>query len=81
MKSSGPGMDDAKDWDDLAASVDRCVLTVVDLGEEDESSFWLGKTPRERLEAIEINRRIVYGYGSTPPRLQRLLETARRGES
>jgi len=58
--------------------VDRSVLTVTDLRESDENQYWWSKTAWERLEAIEVNRRIVYGYHSTPPRFQRLLEVARR---
>ena len=58
--------------------VDRTVLTVTDLRENDDDRYWWSKTPLERLEAIEINRRIVYGYHSTPPRFQRVLEVAGR---
>jgi hypothetical protein len=58
--------------------VDRTVLTVTDLRENDEDRYWWARTPLERLRAMEINRRMVYGYHSTPPRLQRLLEVARR---
>jgi len=58
--------------------VDRSVLTVTDLHENDEDRYWWSKTPMERLEAIETNRRIVYGYHDHPPRFQRILEVARR---
>jgi hypothetical protein len=58
--------------------VDRSVLTVTGLRENDEDQYWWGKTPLERLQALETNRRIVYGYHSNPPRFQRLLEIARR---
>ena len=58
--------------------VDRTVLTVTDVQDNDEDQYWWARTPLERLEAIETNRRIVYGYQSTPPRFQRLLEVARR---
>ena len=58
--------------------VDRTVLTVTGLNENDEDAYWRSKTPLERLEAMEINRRIVYGYFSNPPRFQRVLEIARR---
>ncbi len=57
--------------------VDRTVMMVTHLQQSDEDRYWQAKTPAERLEAIEINRRILYGY-STPPRFQRLLEIARR---
>ena len=64
--------------DALEQRVDRTVLTVTDVQDNDEDRYWWARTPLERLEAIEINRRIVYGYHSTPPRFQRLLEVARR---
>jgi len=59
--------------------VDRTAFSVVDLDDADDKEYWWSKTPEERLEAVEINRRIVYGY-STPPRFQRVLEVVRRGE-
>ena len=58
--------------------VDRSALTVTGLNESDEDAYWNAKTPLERLAAVEINRQIVYGYHSTPPRFQRVLEVARR---
>jgi len=54
------------------------VLTVTGLKETDEDQYWWAKTPHERLEAMEVNRQVVYGYLSNPPRFQRLLEVARR---
>lgn len=32
-----------------------------------DDHYWWSRSPEERLEAIEINRQIVYGYGATPP--------------
>ena len=58
--------------------VDRTVLTVTGLSDTNEDQYWWAKTPHERLEAMETNRRVVYGYLSNPPRFQRLLEVARR---
>lgn len=62
--------------DEPELRVDRTVLTVARLGETDDQHWW-SKTPQERLEATEIQRRILYGY-ATPPRLQRVLEVVRR---
>lgn len=57
--------------------VDRSVVTVADLHDEsDEKAFWLGKTPLERLEALEMLREIAYGYDPLTARLQRVLEVA-----
>jgi hypothetical protein len=36
----------------------------------DEKSFWLSKTPLERLEALEFLRQTVYGYDPAATRLQ-----------
>jgi len=43
---------------------------------EEEKEYWLLKDPLERIEAIEINRRMVYGQDRTASRLQRFLEIA-----
>ena len=57
--------------------VDRSVVTVGDaFGESDEKAFWAGRTPLERLEAVELYREIAFGYDSSTARLQRILETA-----
>ncbi len=53
--------------------VDRTSLSVTSLKETDEKELWRAKTPLERLEEVELNRKIVFGY-DTAPRLQRLLE-------
>jgi hypothetical protein len=52
-------------------------LSIVALKDvEDENKYWHGIGARERLEAIEIQRRMVYGKDRVSSRLQRLLETA-----
>ena len=48
---------------------------------DDEKAFWLAKSPQERLAAIEIMRRIVYGYDPAITRLQRVLEITKRESS
>ncbi len=58
--------------------VDRTFVRVTELNESDENQYWWSRTPQERLDAIEINRQVVYGYHANPPRFQRLLEVARR---
>ena len=58
--------------------IDRTVMTVTDLEQNDEDQYWWSRTPLERLKAIELNRQAVYGYYNNPPRFQRLLEVARR---
>ena len=57
--------------------LDKSRLVVSSLGDVlEEKRYWLSKTATERLNAIELNRRMVYGSDRTTPRLQRLLETA-----
>jgi hypothetical protein len=60
--------------------VDRTVFSIVSLEEADtdEMEYWLSKSPYERLEALEILRRIFYGYDPATTRLQRVLEIAER---
>lgn len=59
-------------------SVDRSILKITSLHEDDTDEYWLNKSVADRLEAIEITRQLVYGYGPVAPRLQRLLEVTRR---
>lgn len=54
--------------------LDKTVFSVGHITENDEKEYWLSRTPEERLIAIETNRKILYGYLETPPRLQRILE-------
>jgi len=57
--------------------LDKSALTVIPLAEiDEEKQYWLKRTPAERLNAIEINRRLVYGTDKTSSRLQRFLEVA-----
>lgn len=41
--------------------------------------YWLSRPPEERLEAVEILRRQV--YGETTPRLQRVVRVIKRSQS
>jgi hypothetical protein len=55
--------------------LDRSALSFGTLREEgDEKSYWLAASPAQRLEAIEVQRQILYGYDQTTTRLQRILE-------
>lgn len=41
--------------------------------------YWLGRTPLERIAAVEVMRRRVYGYDdASGSRLQRVCRTVRR---
>jgi hypothetical protein len=62
--------------------VNRTVFTVTPLsGPSGEKEYWLSKTPHERLQAVEILRRMNYGHDSCTARLQRILEIAQRSSS
>ncbi|MCG2684224.1 MAG: hypothetical protein L6306_11500 [Planctomycetales bacterium] len=62
------------------AGMDKSVLSVTSLGDEsDERAFWLSKTPRERLAAMEFLRAVNYGYDPASSRLQRVLAVAQLG--
>ena len=54
--------------------LNKKALKISSLVENDEKVYWRSRTATERLKAIEINRRIVYGYADTSPRFQRFLE-------
>ena len=62
--------------DDLPR-LDKKVVKITSLDDsEEEKNYWLSKTPLERIEAIEIQRRMVYGRDRVTSRLQRVLEVA-----
>jgi hypothetical protein len=56
--------------------LNKKVVVMSSLDETDEKDYWQSRTPIDRLKAIEINRRIVYGYAHTSPRFQRFFEVA-----
>ena len=55
--------------------LNKKIVTVTSLDNiEEEKVYWLSKEPIERIEAIEINRRMVYGRDRIASRLQRFFE-------
>jgi hypothetical protein len=57
--------------------LDKKMLSVASLDEVDEEKiYWQKAEVRERLRAIEMNRRMVYGRDRISSRLQRFLETS-----
>ena len=59
--------------------VDRTAFEVTSLFDESsDKSYWLSRTPQERLAALELMRQIAYGYDPTVTRLQRVLEVIER---
>ena len=62
---------------DKIPSLDKRAMKISSLDDiEDETKYWMSKTPVERIEAIEINRRMIYGEDRATSRLQRLFETS-----
>ena len=62
---------------DKLPSLDKRIVKVTSLNDlEEEKKYWLSKTPAERIEAIEINRRMIYGEDRVTSRLQRFFETS-----
>ena len=59
--------------------VQRDALKVASiLDQSDDKSYWLSRTPYERLQAVELMRQIIYGYDPSATRLQRVLEITQR---
>jgi hypothetical protein len=57
--------------------LDKKKVNVTSLDDiEEEKKYWLSKSASERIEAIEINRRMIYGRDRVASRLQRFLEIA-----
>jgi hypothetical protein len=59
-----------------AYKLNKRIMKVSLLKDDDEKAYWLSRTPIDRLKAVEINRSIVYGYGDTAPRFRRFFEVA-----
>jgi hypothetical protein len=59
--------------------IDRTAFSVVPLTQaDDELAYWLSKSPADRIAAIELIRRTLYGYDESTARLQRVFEVAER---
>ena len=60
--------------------IDRTALSVVssfDEADKQDKEYWFSRTPHERLQYMELLRRINYGSVAAT-RLQRVLEIAER---
>ena len=64
-----------RDWMD--GRVDRTSFSVAKMTDPDDAlQYWLSRPVSERLEALELARRICYGEAAATERLQRVLEVA-----
>jgi hypothetical protein len=62
---------------DNVPRLNKKIVKVTSLDDiEEEKRYWISKSPIERIEAIEINRRMIYGQDRVTSRLQRFFETA-----
>ncbi|MEA5486790.1 MULTISPECIES: hypothetical protein [Pseudanabaena] len=54
-------------------------LSIANLNDEDKEdrAYWLLKSPKERLIALEYLRQVLYGYDPNTFRLQRIFEIAK----
>jgi hypothetical protein len=58
--------------------MDKTVITVSSLFDEsDDKAYWLSRTPQERLQYVEMLRRINYGDAALG-RIQKILEVIER---
>jgi hypothetical protein len=53
--------------------IQRDVFEIVDLKDADDSDYWHGRSPIERVEAIEFMRKVMFGNDRVSKRLQRVL--------
>ena len=53
--------------------IQRNVFEIVDLKDADDSDYWHGRSPIERVEAIEFMRKAMFGNDRVSQRLQRVL--------
>ncbi len=58
--------------------LDRNELTLTSHSDDSDDAYWQSKTPQERIEAVEMLRRLNYGLDATSSRLQRVLEVVKR---
>jgi hypothetical protein len=59
--------------------MDKTVFSATSLSNEsDESAYWRDQSPVARLHALELMRRVMYGYDPAAARLQRILAVVTR---
>jgi hypothetical protein len=62
--------------------LDKTVFSEVSLSDaDDEKTYWLSKTPQERLRAMEQIRQTIYGYTLASARFQRVFEVTQRSNN
>jgi hypothetical protein len=62
----------------IKTELDKTAFSISSLDDNfDERSYWLSKTPQERIAAIELFRQINYGEDAVTQRLQRFFEVVK----
>lgn len=57
--------------------LDKKSFSIVSLRESDnDTEYWLSRTPEERIIAVEFLRQLIFNYDPSTERLQRVFETA-----
>jgi len=54
-------------------ALDKTQLQLFRIDDDEDVGYWLQQTPTARLAALELSRRIAYGYDDSL-RIQRVLE-------
>ncbi len=60
----------------IEEKIQKDVFEVIDLHEADDGGYWHGRSPIERIEAIEFMRKAMFGHDRVSERLQRILTVA-----
>ena len=61
--------------------LDKKLVAVTNLDDNRaEKEYWLAKSPAERLNAIELQRRMIYGRNRTASRLQKTFDVINLSE-
>jgi len=56
---------------DILPRLDKTAFVVSSIDDfEEEKRFWLSKSAQERIQAIELNRRMVYGRDRVTSRIR-----------
>ena len=62
-----------------ALRLDKTAFSVVTLDHaDDDREYWFSRSTRERWEAMEINRQLVFGYDPATLRFQSVFSVAKQ---
>jgi hypothetical protein len=60
----------------IEEKIQKNVFEVLDLHEADDRADWRNSSFAERIEAIELMRKVMFGHDRVSERLRRVLEIA-----